>query len=175
MISVTAPGRSSDAFDVPRRGGRIVAGVTFEPGDARDERREGGRRLHDQVRQRVRAAARLEKPFAQVQQMAARLHFARPPHVGGVDRERRERVAAGDDDVIREDRAELERERVERSLELARGDEQRRGEAGVVPRGDASGGGAQIVVRHRLHDRERRRRRAVVSVMSVAMAPRGAR
>ena len=49
--------------------------------------------------------------------------------------------------MIGEDGAELERERVERSAELLRGEQQRRGEAGVVPGGDARGARAQVVGR----------------------------
>ena len=83
--SVTAPaGRGRVRRAAPRQRDRRRCDA-LEPGDARDAAPRSGRRLHDQVGQRVAAAARFEKPLAQVQQVAARLHFARAAHVGGVD------------------------------------------------------------------------------------------
>ncbi len=73
------------------------------------------RRPDDQHGERVGAAARFEKAFAQVEQMAARLHFARAAQVGRIDRERRRTGSLpATTDVVGEDRAELERECVER-------------------------------------------------------------
>ena len=86
-------------------------------------------RPDDEHGERIGAAARFEEAFAQVQQMAARLYFARAAKIGWIDGERSERVAAGHDRVIGEDRAEFEREGVERLLELVRGDEERRRQA----------------------------------------------
>ena len=60
--------------------------------------------------------------------------------------------------MVGEDGAELERERVERALELVCGEEQRRREAGVVPRRDAA---AQA------------RRSSAVSVSTTASVARG--
>ncbi len=101
--------------------------------------------------------------------MAAHLVFARAPHIGGIDRDRSKRARAADDDVIGLDRAELEREGIERALELSRDDQQRRGEPAVVPAGDARGAGAQIVAAERVHDGHRldRRRVPVVIVVTV--------
>ena len=58
-------------------------------------------------------------PFAQVQQMPARLHLTRPSQVGRFDPQSVEWIPAVDDVVIGEDRAELEREHVERARKLA--------------------------------------------------------
>ena len=153
-----------DALDVPRGGCGIRVGATLEARDARHERGERRRRLQDQHRERVGAAARFEIALPQVQQVAARLHFDGAPQVGGVDAQRRKRAAARDDDVIGEDRAEFERKRVERLRELARRQEERRREAGVVPRLHARRRRAQVVARHRLDDRQRPRRRSMVVV-----------
>ena len=76
------------------------------------------RRPDDQDRPARRRGPGLEIRLPQVQQMAARLHLARAAEVGRIDAQAVERIGAGDDDVIGEDRAELERERVERSFEL---------------------------------------------------------
>ena len=65
--------------------------------------------------------------------MAARLYFARAPEIGRFHLRALERVPAGHDRVLGENRAELERERVERILELVRREQQRRRESGVVP------------------------------------------
>ena len=125
-----------------------------------DQRGERRRRLHDQNGERVGTAARFEKALAQVEQVAARLHFAGAPQVGRIDGQRRERVCAGDDGVVGENRAELERKRVERLLEFVAGDQQRRRETGVVPRVDPDSAGAQVGWRQRVDDRERVSRQA---------------
>ena len=70
---------------------------------------------------------------------------------------------------IGENRAELEREGVEGSLEFVRRHEERRREPGVVPRRHTRRAGAQIVGRDRVDDRQRvRERGGGVSVRSVA-------
>ena len=89
--------------------------------------------------------------------MTPRLHLARLAEVRGVDAESGERIGAGDDRVVGEDRAELERKRVERSLEFVRGHEQRRTESGIVPRVHLPDARAQIVGRQAVDDRQRRR------------------
>ena len=76
-----------------------------------------------------------------MEQVAARLDLAGPAQVRRLDPQALERVAPGHDHVIGEDRAELERKRVERSAELLRAEQERRREAGVVPRRDAVGAG----------------------------------
>ena len=87
------------------------------------QRGERRRRFHDQHGERVAAPARLEIALAEMQPVAARLHFAGAAQVGGLDPEAVEGIAAGHDHVVGEDGAELEREGVERSAELVRGDE----------------------------------------------------
>src|SRR5882757_8850584 len=67
------------------------------------------------------ATAGFEEAFAQMEEVAARLHLAGTTQVGRIDGERRERVGAGDDGVVGEDGAELHREGVERLLELVLG------------------------------------------------------
>ena len=138
--------------------------MPFEPRDAGHERGERRGRPHDEHGQRVGAAAGLEIAFAQVQQVAARLDLACAPQVRRIDGERREWIRAGNDGMVRENRTELEREGVERLLELVRGDEQRRREPRLVPRVDADGARAQIAWRHGVDDRQRVRRRRVVTV-----------
>src|SRR4051812_33780112 len=161
---------ADEPLDVAGPAQRIAVRLALEARDAGYQRGKCRRRLQDQHRQRIGAAAGFEKPFAQVQQMAARLEFDRAAHVGGIDSERSERILSGDDDVVGENRAELERERVERLRELARAKKQRRREAGVVPRVDACRGGAQIVARHRFHHCQgSRRRRGTVPVRVVRM------
>ena len=107
---------------------------------------------------RVAAPARLHVPFAQVEQVTARLDFARLPDVRRFDAEALERIAADDHLVVGEDRAELERERVQRAAELLRGEKKRRRQAGIVPRGHALGARPQVVGRQGIDDGQRRRR-----------------
>ena len=75
--------------------------------------------------------------------MAAGLHFARAAEIGGVHRQPVERVGAGDELVVGEDGAEFERKSIERSAELLRGEDERRGERSLVPCLDTRGAGAQ--------------------------------
>ena len=126
-------GTPTPLLDDGRRRVARSAAVPSQPRDALQQRRERRRRSQQQLGERVAAAARLEEPLAQVQQVAARLHFAgrrRSPGRRGARRTGRRRRRG----VIGEDGAELERKRVERSPELVRGDEQRRRQAGIVPR-----------------------------------------
>src|SRR5437868_4610107 len=90
-----------------------------------------------------------------MEQVAAGLNLAGTPDVRFADADGVERVAARDDDVVGEDGAELERKGVERTLELALGQQQRRREARVAPLADALRAGLQIVPRHGVDDRER--------------------
>ncbi len=106
----------------------------------------------------VAAAARFDVPFAQVEQVTAGLDFTRLADVRRFDAEAVEGIAADDHQVIGEDRAELERERVERAAELLRGEKKRRRQAGIVPRGDALGARPQVVGRQGIDDGQRRRR-----------------
>ena len=111
-----------------------------------------------QLRQSVAAAARLDVPFAQVEQVTARLDFTRLADVRRFDAEAFEGIAADDHHVIGEDRAKLERERVERAAELLRGEKKRRRQAGIVPRGHALSARPQVVGRQGIDDGQRRRR-----------------
>ena len=147
----------------------IVAGVAFETRDAGDERGERGGRADDEQGERVGAPAGLQKPLAQVEEVTSRLNLAGAAHVGGIHRERCEWVDAGDDDVIREDRAKLERERVEGLCELVIGNQQRRCQPGVVPGVNPGCAGAEILGRHRIDHRQRMGRRRVI-VCAVAIA-----
>ena len=102
-----------------------------------------------------------------MQQVASRLHLAGAPKIGRIDRgaERRSRYHL----VVREDGPELEREDVERLLELGRGEHQGRRQPGIVPGGDARRAGAEIVVRGRFHDGQRVNRRGVAIVVRAAV------
>src|SRR6185436_20245556 len=92
----------------------VFGWLPFEPGDASQQCGKGRRRLDDEIGQRIGAAMSLEVPLPQMQQVAARLYFARPPDVGRVEPRGGKRIRARDDDVIGEDRTELQRKGVER-------------------------------------------------------------
>ena len=70
--------------------------------------------------------------------------------------------------MIGDDGAELERERVERALELVGREQQRRGERRSVPFLHAPGAGAQVFGGQRLGNRQRVRQRAL-DMMSAAV------
>ena len=126
------------------------------------ERRERRRRLRRSARTaRRRARASRESLRAGAAGGCAPAPRRRAAGRPASTREAANGFAPGDDRVVGEDRAELERKRVERSLELVRGEQQRRGQAGVVPRVDARRAGAQVVARH-----ARRRRPACASAAS---------
>ena len=110
---------------------RSIGRDAVEPGDVPQERartpaptpRRAGRR-------RCGRPPRFDEAFAQVQQVALGLHLARAPQVVvAIDAPGRT-GSRRDASVVRaDDLAELEREGVERSPELVRGEEERRGEA----------------------------------------------
>ena len=83
--------------------------------EQRHQRRRGPR---DELVDRRRVSPRLQIAFAEVQQVAARLHLARTAEVLEADRQALERAETGGDGVPRHDRAELDRKGVERSGEL---------------------------------------------------------
>ena len=91
----------------------VLRRLSFEPRNASQQRGKGRRRLDDQVGQRVRTTMGLEVRLSQMKQMAAGLHLARAADIGRVEPRRRERIRAGDNDVIREDRTELQRKGVQ--------------------------------------------------------------
>ena len=144
------------------------AGVAFEPRDAGDERGERRRRPHDQHRERVGAAAGFEKALAQMQQVAARLHFAGAAHVGRIDGQRRR---TGSRRRRRCDRRGWRRTRAEtrRAIVRTRRSATSSGVARPASCHDSTRGRAraQIVRRQRLDDRERARRRRGVSVAAM--------
>ena len=126
-------GYASDPLGVPRGRSGIDADPAFEAGDAGDEGNQRRRRRDDQHRQRMIVRASLEKALAKMQQVAARLDLAGAANVVGFHPRGLERVHAGHHFMVRDDRAELEREHVEGSFELVRGDEQRCRQPGAVP------------------------------------------
>ncbi len=89
---------------------------------------------------------RLDEPFAQMQQVAARLYLACTAQVRWRDRGLPERLRAGDDDMVGNDRAELERKDVEGPIELAVRNNQWSRQPGGVPRGQPRGTAAQILL-----------------------------
>ena len=89
--------------------------------------------------------------------MAAHLHFAGAPQVARVDVQSGKRVGARDDEVIRENRPELEWKGIERLAELVRADKQRRCQAGVVPAGHPVGARTQVIGGHVPDDGQGRR------------------
>src|SRR5580765_5098575 len=171
---VVAAGQRDDVRDGPARdakrpfrvtsGGTVFGPLPFEPGDASQQRGKGRLRLDDEIGQRVGAAMGLEVRLPQMQQVAARLYFARAADVGWVEPRGGKRIRARDDDVIGEDRTELQRKGVERSIELVCGDEQRRGQPVRVPRGDAPRARVQVFAGHALDHRHRPRRCLGVAV-----------
>ena len=151
-----AGGRARRALGVPRgRRRRRRVSHAVEARQRLHEPRERRRRIDDEDGERVGAAARLDVALraggAGGSAPALRTRAAGPPD----RRDAVERVASGGDDVVGDDRAELERESVERPLELVRREEERRREARAVPGVDA--GGARLQIRG---GRASRRRRA---------------
>ena len=114
QAALEMPGGAGGVF----RGGRRI-----ELRDARDERGERGRRFHDQHGKRIAPPAGLQVPLAEVQPVAARLHFARATEIGHLHFQPVERIAAGNEAVVGKAGAELEREGVERPAELLRGED----------------------------------------------------
>ena len=150
-----AGGDGEGALDVTGGRGRIVRRLSVQVRDVLQQRGPRRRRSDDQHGQRVASSLCFDERLAEMQQMASRLHFARPSQVGRVDAKAFERVPAGDDDVIGEDRAELEREHVERPGEFVRREQKRRREPGIVPLAQARRARAQIVGSHRIDDGQR--------------------
>src|SRR3954453_22173758 len=101
LTNGTVPG-AQHPFDVPCRRRAGIGRVPFEPREARDQRGECRRRLHDQNGGRIGAAVRFEKSLAQVEQVAAGLHLAGAAKVGGIDGQRGKRVCSRDQAVVRE-------------------------------------------------------------------------
>ncbi len=74
------------AFRMTSGGGLIVRDQPLQPRDAREQGGKGRRRADGEHGEGVAVALRFEKALTQVQKVAARLYFARPPDVGGIDR-----------------------------------------------------------------------------------------
>ena len=143
----------------PRRGcDRVGVFRLLQPRDVADERRKRRGRADDEFGQRVAAAARLEVPLPEVEQVASGLALAGEPEVGGVDAQAVEHVGARHDDMAGRHIAELQRKRVQRGRELVGGPHDRRGEAGVVPGAREGATGVEVGRVDALHDDERRRR-----------------
>ena len=145
-------------------------------GRARQQRGEGAAERDDEHGERVAAAARLEKALAQMQQVAARLHFAGAPHVGGDRRERRRTdcspaTTAWSAMIAPNSSGNASSER-SNSL---RGEQQRRGQTGAVPRADASGARAQVVGRQRVDNGHRVARRGWPCAWPARVRPAPAR
>ena len=128
--------------------------MAFEPRDTRDQRRECRRRSDHQLRERICPAPSFDVAFAQVQQMAPRLHLDCAPQLGGVNPEPLEGVRACDEGVVGEDSAELERKGIERAIEFVGGEKQRSRHACVMPACHAPGTGAQVVSCQRIDNGE---------------------
>ena len=94
----------------------------------------GARRARDELVDGGRVPAGLEIALAQVQQVAARLHLARAAQIVESRPTGPRTGCAGHDRVARQDRAELDRERVERPGELVARDHERRREPVPRPR-----------------------------------------
>ena len=89
---------------------RVSGRGAGQAGDRSQQRVQPGRRLPDQIDEGIAATSRLDEALAQMQQMAARLHLARAAQVGRIHLQAGKRIASGDQRVIGEDGAELERE-----------------------------------------------------------------
>jgi hypothetical protein len=88
--------------------------------------------------------------------MTPRLDLARATEIAGVHAKARKRVLPGYEQVIRQDRPEFEGEGVERSVELLRLEDERRGKTGVVPASDARSAGPEVLRTEVVDDGERR-------------------
>ena len=85
-----------------------VCDDAVEPRHTRDERGKRRRRANDEIRDGVAAPMGFQIPFAQVEQVAARLDFRRAPQISRIHAQAGKRIGAGHDDVRGEDRAEFE-------------------------------------------------------------------
>ena len=106
-------------------------------------------------RERVVAPAGFDVALPEMEQVATRLHFARPTQISWFDVQPLERVRPGGDNVVRDDGAEFERKNVERLFEFGLRQHERRRDVGVVPAGDALRTGSKIVGRQRFGHRQR--------------------
>ena len=152
-------------------GGRaaIVRRVSVEARDVLQQRRPGRRRPHDEHGEGIGPPTCFHEGLPQVQEMAACLHLAGPPQVGGLDAQAVERARARDDRVVGDDGAQLERKHVERPRELVGAQQERRGQPEVVPLGQAHRASAQVVGRERVDDDQRVDERSFVT-MAMASA-----
>ena len=85
-------------------------------------------------------------------QVAARLHFARVPQVVRINPAPVERRSARHEDVPIEDGLVLERKRVERAAEFILGDEERRGQLVAMPRLNQDAARVEVVSRDAFHE-----------------------
>ena len=103
---------------------------------------------------------RFEKGLAQVNQVAFRTAARTRAAVGRRDTRRAERIGAGDDHVVRDDVAVLEREDIERAQKLLELEEQRHGERSPPPPGGVRQALGEIVERKPIDERQRMQRAA---------------
>ena len=133
-------GYARDAWEVEnaarafaRRRRRVGHGAAVQPGDVAQQGRERRRRGGHQVGDRHRSAAGLDEALAQVHEMTLDLRLACAAEILARDRHAVERVGPVDALVPADDLAVLQRERVERAVELGRGKNERRRDAPAPP------------------------------------------
>ena len=123
------------------------------------ERTQRRRGCGDEAADRRWLAFALDEPLPQVQKKPPRLHFARPPQVAGLDRQPLKRVRPVDDTIAGENRAEFERECIESTRELVPCDQERDGDAVLLPRSCTPGTRFEIGHRQLRHPSQCMKRR----------------
>src|SRR6185295_2458130 len=93
----------------------LTSGEARNAGEQRVQRR---RAFDDQDGKRVAILRRFDKAFAEVQEVTARTNLAGAAEVGSFHIGTAERCVADDENMVRDDRAELERKHIERAVEL---------------------------------------------------------
>ena len=100
----------------------------------KEESAERGRRRRDEPNDTARVALGFEESLTQVDEMTLGLLLAAAPAIGVRHAHPGKRIFAGDDHVTRDEVAVLEREDVERSLELVPREDERDCQPPALPR-----------------------------------------
>jgi hypothetical protein len=129
-----------------------------EPGQMAQQRGKSRRRFANERVDLSVPSSTLEIILPQVQQVTFRLHFAGAAEVLASNRQTFERIAAKNDVVIFQNVAVLDGERVERTREVWRGQQERCRGARSLPRGSARGACVEVFERERSDQRQARHR-----------------
>ncbi len=108
--------------------------AAFELRQVEEQRSKRRRRRGDEPHDFPRVALGFEEAFTQVNEVTLGLLLAAAPAIGVRDAHATKRILADDHDVARDEVAVLEREDVERALELVPGEQERHRQPSALPR-----------------------------------------